>query len=127
MMEMLLMSWRSFMKYSVVFLFPLMREMVGKWFTGIYETKRIKSLCIVQLIKWFLKDENGDVDVIEMRFLKPRAGLSMVMEFLILEFFKIQDVIDGALEVLLLRGKNWDVPHYECIAPHAFQRGIWAW
>ena len=27
--------------------------------------------------------------------------------------FKIQDVIDGPLEVLLWRGKKWDVPHYE--------------
>ena len=31
-------------------------------------------------MKRFLKDENGDVDTTEMRCLKPRVGLSTVME-----------------------------------------------
>ena len=55
-------------------------EIMGKWFAGIYETKRSKSLCIGQFMKQFLKDENGDVDAIEMRCLKPKVGLSTVME-----------------------------------------------
>ena len=31
-------------------------------------------------MKRFLKGENGDIDVIEMRCINPRAGLSAVME-----------------------------------------------
>ena len=31
-------------------------------------------------------------------------------------FFKIQDVVDGPLVVLLLRGKKWNLPHCEHIA-----------
>ena len=98
-------------------------EIVGKWFAGIYETKRSRRLCLGQLMKRFLKDENGDVDTIEMRCLKPRVGLSTVMEdtpdhLPDIGIFKIQDVIDGPLEVLPLRVKKWDVPHYERIAAH---------
>ena len=93
MMEML-MSPRSFMK------------------TGIYETNRSKRLCIGQLMKQFLKEENG---------------LSKVMEdtpdhLLHIEIFKRKDIIDGPLEVLPLRGKKWDVPYYERIAAH-FREG----
>ena len=70
-------------------------------------------------MKRFLKDENGDVFAIEMRCLKPRVGLSTVMEdtpdhLPDIGIFKI----DGPLEVLPLRGKKWDVPHYERIAAH---------
>ena len=55
-------------------------EIVGKWFAGIFKTKRSKRLYIGQLMEQFLKDENGDVDVIEMRCLRPRVGLSTVMK-----------------------------------------------
>ena len=58
-----------------------------------------------------------------MRCLKPRAGLSTVMEdtpdhLPDIGILKIQDVIDGPLEVLPLRGKKWDVPHYKHIVAH---------
>lgn len=96
-------------------------EIVGKWFAGIYESGRSRRLCIGQILKRFLKDENGDVDAIEMRCLKPKVGLSTIMEdtpdhLPDIGIFKIHDVIGGPLEVLPLRGKKWDVPNYERIA-----------
>ena len=71
-----------------------------------------KSPALLVLMKQFLEDENGDVDVIEIGCLKPRVGLSTVMED------TPHHVIDGPLEVLPLRGKKWDVPHNEHIAAH---------
>ena len=58
-----------------------------------------------------------------MRCLKPRVGLSTFMEdtlyhLLDIGIFKIQDVIDGPLEFLPLRGNKWDVCHYEHVAAH---------
>ena len=51
-----------------------------------------------------------------MRFLKPQVGLSTVMEdtpdhLPDIGIFKIQDVVDGPLEVLPLRRKKWDELH----------------
>ena len=65
-----------------------------------------KSSALLGLMKRFLKDENCDVDAIEMRCLKPRVGLTTVMENHLpdIGIFKTHDVIDGPLEVLLLRG-----------------------
>ena len=48
-------------------------KILGKWFAGIYKTKS-KRLCIGQLMEQFPKDENVDVDVIEMRCLNPELA-----------------------------------------------------
>ena len=86
-------------------------EILGKWFAEIHKTKRSKRLCIGQLWSNFFKDENRDVDAIEMRCLKSRVGLSTVIEDTTdhlpdIGISKIQDAFDGTLEVLPLRGKN---------------------
>ena len=90
------------------------------------EKTTLKSPALLGLMKQFLKDENGDVDAIKMRCLKPRAGLSTVIEntpdirdhLHDIGFFKIQDAINTPFEVLPLRVKIWDVPHYEHVAEH---------
>ena len=58
-----------------------------------------------------------------MGCLKFRVGLSTVMEETLdhlpdIGIFKTQDVIDGPLAAVPLRGKKWDVSHYECITAH---------
>ena len=112
----MLMSQRNFMKHGAIFLYPLMR--LKLWENG---TKRSKRLWIDHLMKWFVKAENSDFDSIEMSCLKPRVSYSTVMEDTLnhlpdIGFFKIQDVVDGPLVVLPLRGKKWNLPHCEHIA-----------
>ena len=50
---------QSFIKHGVIFLQPLMSEILEKWFARIHKTKRSKRLCIGQLMEQFFKDENG--------------------------------------------------------------------
>lgn len=102
------------------------KDIIGKWFAGIYETKKVNYLCIGRLLKRFLDDENGDVNSVEMRCLKPKiAGSGTVMEdtpdhLPDIGIFKIYNIIDGPLKVTPLRGKKWDIPNYEKIN-HFFQ------
>ena len=101
---------QSFIKHGVIFLQPLMSEILEKWFARIHKTKRSKRLCIGQLMEQFFKDENGVIYVIKMRCLKHRVGLTTVMEDTTnhlpdIGIFKIPEFIDGPHELLPLRGK----------------------
>ena len=53
-------------------------DIVSKWFTGIYEKQ--EKLYIGCLLKRFLKDEESDIESMEMRCFKPKVGSSTIME-----------------------------------------------
>ena len=99
------------------------REVVGKWYAGIYEGKKGKKLCIGRLARRFLEDKDGEVDGIEMRCLKPKVGLGTVMEdtpdhLPDIGIFKMYDITDGPLDIVPLKGNKWDVPDYDVIYEH---------
>ena len=82
-------------------------DITGKWFVGIYQAKRTKRLCIGELIKWFLDNENGIMYAIKMECLKPKVGLGTIMEdtpdhLPDVGVFNIEDVVDDPLEALPL-------------------------
>ena len=67
-----------------------------------------------------MDDENGKVDAIEMKCLKPKVGLKTILEdkpdhFPEIEILKSHYIIDGPLQVIPLRGKKWNVLNYENI------------
>jgi len=67
-----------------------------------------------------LDDENGSVCSIEMSCLKPKVGLGTIMEdtpdhLPDIGIFQTQDIIDGPVKVLPVKGKKWDVPDYDNI------------
>ena len=63
-----------------------------------------------RLLKQFLDDENGIVEAIEMRCVKPKVGTGTLFEdtpdhFPDIRMFKVHDVIAGPWEVNPLMGK----------------------
>lgn len=96
------------------------KDIVGKWFAGIWATKKSKKLCIGRLMKRFLDDEDGKVTAIELSCLKPRVGLTTIMEetpshLPDIAIFKVEDIIDGPIRALPLKGKKWDIQDYDSI------------
>ena len=53
---------------------------IGRWYTRIYEMKRNRKLYIGRLLRRFLLEEDGKVESIEMRCLKPKVGSGTVLE-----------------------------------------------
>ena len=84
----------------------------------------IKNVKICQyigcLLKRFLKDEDGDVDSIQLHCLKPKElGSGTVLEdtdhLPDIIIFSVHDVIAGPLNVIPIHGKKMDIPDYDLI------------
>ena len=55
-------------------------DVFGKWYAAIYATKRARRLYVGKILKRFLLEENGDVDCLEVRCLKPKVGSGTLLE-----------------------------------------------
>ena len=103
---------------------PVTEESVmGKWYAVVYNTKRACRLFVGKVIKRFLVDENGPVDSLEVRCLKPRVGSGTLLddtpEFLPdISLFNLADVIYGPLEVVPMKAGKFDVPEYQQVVEH---------
>ena len=95
-------------------------EVIGRWYAAIFATKRTKRLYVGRLLKRFLKDEDGDVDSIQLHCLKPKVGSGTVLEdtpdhLPDISIFPVHDVIAGPLNVIQIRGEKMDIPDYDLI------------
>jgi len=95
-------------------------NLIGKWFAVCYKGKRNETLYISKVIACFLQDENGPVDKLIMRSLKPKFGSGTILEDTPAHLphdecqFDLYDVIAGPLKVDPLKGSSkFDVPSYE--------------
>ena len=91
---------------------PVKEETIkGKWYGVLYSTKKSQAPYIAKTLRRFLADENGPVDCIEMRCLKPKVGSVTILHNTTLHLpditsFPLCDIIYGLLEVVPLKGKN---------------------
>ena len=79
----------------------------GKWFCIVYGTKQ--SLLVRKLLKRFLEDENGPVESLKIRCLKPKTGSGTVVledTHESLPDIGLFYVISGPLEVILVTLAN---------------------
>ena len=53
---------------------------IGKWYAVIFQSKRNKRLYIGKVLHHFLFDENGGVESLEIRCLKPKVGHGTILE-----------------------------------------------
>ena len=98
-------------------------DLIGKWYGVIFETKRSSMLFIGKIVRRFLLDEEGPVDSLEIRCMKPKVGSGTVLEDTPahcpdLSFFQLTDVIYGPLGVVPLKGNKFDVPKYNNVVEH---------
>ena len=109
------------MKKAWEYLSPPNKEedLIGKWFGVSYQGKRGEILYISKLVSRFLFDEDGPVDKLIMRSLKPKIGSGTILEDTPAHLppdessFNLTDVIAGPLEVNPLKGSSkFDVPKY---------------
>ena len=56
-------------------------SLFGKWYGVLYCTKRTSKLFVVKILKRFVADENGLVENLEVRCLKPKVGSSILFHF----------------------------------------------
>ena len=98
---------------------PVKEETIkGKWYGVLYSTKKSQALYIAKILRRFLADENGPVDCIEMRCLKPKVGSVTILHNTTLHLpditsFPLCDIIYGLLEVVPLKGEKFNLPSYE--------------
>ena len=98
-------------------------EIEGKWFGVVYGTKRSLLLLVGKVLKRFLEDENGPVDSLEIRCLKPKIGSGTIVEntpesLPDIGLFDLHDVIMGPLEVIPVKGNKFNVPLYSTLVDH---------
>ena len=98
-------------------------DVLGKWFVGIWSTKKINRICIGRMTKRFLNDEDGKACAIELNYLKPKVGLDTLMEetpehLQDVAVFNIENIIDGPIMAIPLKNKKWDIPDYDNIFSH---------
>ena len=55
-------------------------DIVGKWFAISHFGQRRPTLLVGKVLKRFLFDKDGNVDELEMKFLKPKVGLGNILE-----------------------------------------------
>ena len=75
-------------------------------------------LLICKILKRFLVKKDGDVDALEMKFLKPKVGLGNVLEDTPLHLpdistILLQDIIAGPLSVTPQKSPYFLVTEYE--------------
>ena len=73
---------------------------IGKWYAVIFQCKRNKRLYIGKVLHRFLFDENGGVESLEIRYLKPKMGHGTILEVTPshlpdISNFVLEDVIAG--------------------------------
>ena len=85
-----------------------------------YASGRSERLYIAKVVSRFLVDENGPVESLIMRCLKPKVGSGTILEDIPPHlppdegFFKLADIIAGPLAVNPLKGSiKFEVPDYE--------------
>ena len=98
-------------------------DLVGKWYGVIYESKRCSMLFVGKILRRFLHDEEGPVDSVEIRCMKPKIGSGTILEDTPahcpdVSTFQLTDVIFGPLNVVPLKGNKFDVPEYEKVVEH---------
>ena len=89
----------------------------------IYETKCGSRLFVGKIQRWFLQDESGHVDCVEVHCPKPKVGSGTVLEdtpthLPDISVFSLVDVIYGPLEVVPLKGEKFNVPQYQQVVEH---------
>ena len=90
----------------------------GKWYAVAYTGKRRSVLLIGKILKRFLVEKDGDVDALEMKFLKPKVGLGNLLEDTPLHLpdistILLQDIIAGPLSVTPQKSPYFLVTEYE--------------
>lgn len=110
-------TWKTFSP-------PVTEDMIqGKWYGVIFSNKRSSQLFIGKVLRRFLTDENGPVDTLEIRCLKPKVGSGTIVDdtpshLPDISLFRLADVIYGPLEVTPVRGGRFDVPSYQAVVAH---------
>jgi hypothetical protein len=100
---------------------PVTEETIkGKWYGVIFSNKRCNQLFIGKVLRRLLVDENGPVESIEFRCLKPKVGSGTVIDDTPLHLpdislFSLSDIIYGPLEVIPLKGQKFNVPLYPAV------------
>lgn len=83
------------------------------------ERKEIQSVYVGKVVKRFLVDENGPVESVLVRCLKPKSGSSTILgdtpSHLLADesLFTWQDFVAGPLEVIQKGSKNFEVTSYQ--------------
>ena len=98
-------------------------SLLGKWYGVVYCTKRISKLFVGKILKRFLADENGLVEKLEVRCLKPKVSSGTIPEdtpahLPDVSLFDLADVIYGPLKVVPLKSDKFNVPDYEKAVEH---------
>ena len=94
-------------------------EIRGSWYGVIYEKGRKKILFVAKVINRFLHDENGPVDKLRMRCLKPKYGSGNLLQDTPwhlpddVDDFSLTDVISGPLIVTPKGSENFEVKDYD--------------
>ena len=94
------------------------KDIMGKWYGVVWQGKRTETLYVSQVVRRFLVDEDGAVESILMRCLKPKTGSGITLEDTPKhlppdEFqFKLSNIIAGPFEVIPKGSKYFDVPCY---------------
>ena len=93
-------------------------DIIGKWYGLSWTTKRSNTLFVGKLVRRFLVDENGPVDSVIMRCLKPKVGSGIILEDTPSHLppdesrFPLCNVIAGHLEVSPKGSTQWEIPMY---------------
>ena len=95
-------------------------DIIGKWYAVCFQTKRKPSLFVGKICRRFLIEEDGDVDKVEIRCLKPKIGQGTTLEdtpehLPDIGLFKMEDIIAGPLQAVPMKGNKFNVPEYESI------------
>jgi len=105
---------------------PVMEEcIVGKWYGCICGEKKTQ-LYVAKVEKRFLVDEDGPVDTISMRCLKPKTGSGITLTDTPkhlppdISQFPLHNIIFGPLEVIprIRDSSSFDVPKYQELKEH---------
>ena len=112
-------------------------DLIGQWYAAIWSTKKTQTLFVGQLLKRFLVDKSGPVDIIEMKCLKPKMGPGQFLEEPNqpdISNFQLADIIQGPLQVCVkkdstkivsrsrddIKKKNIEVLQYQDVQNHFF-------
>ena len=98
-------------------------EIKGKWFAVAYAGKRRQMLIVGKILNRFLVEKDGEVDCMEMKFLKPKVGLGNMLEdtpehLPDISNILLKDIIAGPLNVTPHGCSHFIVTAYKTVEQH---------
>ena len=96
-------------------------DVIGKWYTAVYEEAGVKTMIVGRALKRFLDEEGGKATHIELDCLRPQVGSGCTLKGYPdtqhdIYVYQMQDVIGGPLRCLVpKKNKEWCFPDIQAV------------